>query len=370
MSSSISGSDPGHKEDDARLAWQHWLAVFCGTFFGLSALLFALLLLIDPYDTGRFPGFGIVGIGDSTTRTADASRGRDPRFNATVIGSSTGQLLDPYRLSRETGLRFSQLTMAATGPQEQLTLMRWVISHHPDYGAFVIVTDPSWCSSDPGLPLSKPFPFWLYGSDLEYLAHLLNSRSLDRAAWRIEIALGMRQPVDPVGYFDYTKEIKHKFVPGLPGSSAKITNEHWSPPDLPWIDRLRAFLAGLPQSVRVVLVMPPVYFTLLAEPGSKQAADLDACKAALTNAVPDRQGSGFLDFRLDTEAAHDAVRFADALHSGHGLTRQMEDAIIALLRSDQVGLNPSRGDAAWTTPPSGRYRGRSWKAEQVLDTTP
>ena len=79
MSSSTSGSDRvGHAEAAARLAWRRWLAVFCGTFFGIGALLFALLLLIDPYDTGRFPSFGIVGISDHSLRTADVSRGRDP----------------------------------------------------------------------------------------------------------------------------------------------------------------------------------------------------------------------------------------------------------------------------------------------------
>lgn len=216
------------------------------------------------------------------------------------------------------------------------------------------------------LPLSRPFPFWLYGSDLDYLAHLLSSRSLDRAAWRIEIALGIRKPADPVGYFNYMNQVKHSFVPGPPGPSARIDSDHWSPPSLPWVDRLRAFLADLPQSVRVVIAMPPVYFTLLPQPGSKQAADLDACKAALAKIVSDRQGSGFLDFRLDTEAAHDAVRFADALHSGEGLARQMEDAIIAVLRSDEVGINPSHR----TTPQSGQYGRRSWRAQQVMDAIP
>ncbi len=127
--------------------------VFCGTFFGVGGALFALLVLIDPYDTGRFPNFGIVGIADISPRTGHASRARDPQFNASVIGNSTGQLLDPYRLSRETGLRFNQLTIPATGPREQLAVMRWVMSNHPAYGAFVIVTEPTWCSSDPDLPL-------------------------------------------------------------------------------------------------------------------------------------------------------------------------------------------------------------------------
>ena len=44
-----------------------------------------------------------------------------------------------------------------------------------------------------------------------------------------------------------------------------------SPPPLPWIAQLRAFLATLPPNVDVVVVMPPVYFTLLPPPGSEQA---------------------------------------------------------------------------------------------------
>ena len=72
-------------------------------------------MLIDPYDTGRFPGFPITGTGDHTLKTAAASHGRDPRFNASVIGNSTGQSLDPYRLQRETGFRFNQLAIAGAG---------------------------------------------------------------------------------------------------------------------------------------------------------------------------------------------------------------------------------------------------------------
>ena len=63
-------------DSDRRPAWRRWLIVFCGVYFGAGALLFALLLLIDPYDTGRFPSFGIVGIDDRSMRTADASRAR------------------------------------------------------------------------------------------------------------------------------------------------------------------------------------------------------------------------------------------------------------------------------------------------------
>jgi hypothetical protein len=192
MISSISDSDPRTQGGDAgRQAWRRWLVVFCGV-KGAGAVLFALLLLIDPYDTGRFPSFGIVGIGDRSMRTADASRGRDPRFNAAVIGNSTGQRLDPYRLSEGTGLRFIQLSLPKLGPQEQLVLMRWVMSQHPDYGALVIVTDPTWCSPDPDRPLENPFPFLMYGGNLD-LANVERRRWIvRRGGFKLPSASGRR----------------------------------------------------------------------------------------------------------------------------------------------------------------------------------
>src|SRR5215475_7265546 len=77
MTSSISTSDPPARAEETARPWRRWLAVFGGVYFGLGAVLFALLLLIDPYDTGRFPSFGFVGVADRSIRTADASRARD-----------------------------------------------------------------------------------------------------------------------------------------------------------------------------------------------------------------------------------------------------------------------------------------------------
>jgi hypothetical protein len=163
-------------------------------------------------------------------------------------------------LHRETGLRFNQLAIAGAAPREQLTVMRWVISHHPAYDAFVIVTDPSWCWSNPDPPLVYPFPFWLYGSDLDYLANVLSAKALDRAVYRIGIALGLMQPADPVAYFDYTKAVQVVFTPE-PEAPGNPADARQPTPQLPWIERLHAFLATLPSNVRVVVAMPPVYFT-------------------------------------------------------------------------------------------------------------
>ena len=110
------------------------------------------------------------------------------------------------------------------------------------YGAFVIVTDLAWCSHDPDLPLYTAFPFWLYGDNRTYLANVLSSKSLDRAVWRIGVALGLQQTVDPVGYYDFLKGRDVVFMPEF-GDPSEDTRNLQLPHRLPWIDRLRALLA-------------------------------------------------------------------------------------------------------------------------------
>src|SRR5580700_2687055 len=90
--------------------WRRFALAFLTVFFGVIGSIYAALVAIDPYDTGRFPTPLKPGVLDGNQRTANASRGRDPRFNAAVIGDSRGQLLDPEKLSRTTGLEFVQLT--------------------------------------------------------------------------------------------------------------------------------------------------------------------------------------------------------------------------------------------------------------------
>ena len=206
MISSTSSSDPpagdlANRGADA--SWRRWIIVFCTTFFGLGGLLFTLLLLIDPYDSARFPTLGIVGIDDHNPRMANVSRGRDPAFDGAVFGNSTGQLIDPHRIGPPTGLSFTQLTVPATGPREQLAMMGWFASHHDKLRALILVADNSWCAQSPDLQVTHPFPFWLYGGDRDYVTHVLNSKSLDRAVWRVQLAFGMRPRTDPVGYSDY-----------------------------------------------------------------------------------------------------------------------------------------------------------------------
>lgn len=131
----IAGPRPG-RSDDA--AWRAAVARFLAVFVAVLALTLALMLLIDPYDSGRFPGIGISGVSDTNQRTENVSLGRGDNFNAAIFGNSRGQLLDPDRLSQATGLSFVQLTIPGTFAPEQLAMMRWFIRHHPRIGALVL----------------------------------------------------------------------------------------------------------------------------------------------------------------------------------------------------------------------------------------
>src|SRR5215210_6947746 len=171
MSSSTSSSEIALA---AAPEWRRWLGVFIGTLAVAGALILALVLIVDPYDSG-FGLLGIKGVDDASPRTANASRARDPQFDSAVIGNSTGQLVKPSELSQLTGARFVQLTTPGTGPREQLAMMAYFVRHHPRIRALAITADAGWCLRDPALPLQHPFPFWLYGeSKLDYFSHMFS----------------------------------------------------------------------------------------------------------------------------------------------------------------------------------------------------
>ena len=103
--------------------WRRFLIAFGATLAVAMAVIYAFLVLIDPYDSGRFASLGLAGIADDNPRTANVSRGRDPRFDSAIIGNSTGAMLDPARLSRATGLNFVQLTVSGALVREQLAVL-------------------------------------------------------------------------------------------------------------------------------------------------------------------------------------------------------------------------------------------------------
>ena len=342
MSSYISSSDT-----TPPALWRRWLAVFCGVLFGATGLVYLFLLVLDPFDTGRFPSVGIAGVMDESPRTANASRGRDPRFDSAIVGSSTGQPLDPTRLARATGLSFVQLTTPGTGPREQLALLDYFVARHERIGALVLVVDNTWCTQDASLPMTHPFPFWLYADHIEYLRNLLSERAVRHAFRRIGIALGVKQATDPVGYKDYEAGKAWNFHPDI-SSLALPASAPLPLPDVrfPAIERLGDFLGRQRSAAPFVIVMPPIFATALPRVGTAEAAHLAACKAALARVASGRPGARLLDFHVDDEVARDPRNFMDTEHYRAEIARKVEAGIA-------IAISSGAGSRAQSEPAAG-----------------
>jgi hypothetical protein len=317
-------------------AWRRCVIAFLTVFFGGLGSIYAFVLAVDPYDTGRFPTLLHSGVSAGQSlfemgqRRGSASRGRDPRFNAALFGNSRTQLLDPAKLSEATGLSFVQLTTPGSGPSEQMTLMRYFLRHHPGAEAIVLGADERWCSHDPSLPVIFPFPFWLYRGDLEYLEHLLSTRAFTNAQTRIKLAMGLASPADPRGYVDYeTGHVWNFHPPAAPdigvAAAAIPANTYF-----PALEEFDLLLAELPPQTRLVIMIPPVYYTVLPRPGTLDAADLSACKAELARRLG-RERSAVLDYLVDGPISRDPKNFMDRVHYRLNIARVIESRIAAVL---------------------------------------
>jgi hypothetical protein len=296
--------------DRTDTAWCGFVVRLLAMFVAVLAVTLAFVILIDPYDSGRFPNLGISGVSDTTQRTENVSLGRSKKFNAAVFGNSHGQLLDPDRLTQATGLSFVQLTIPGAYAPEQLAMMRWFIRHHPRIGALVLAADARWCSADP--QPWKWFPFWLYGdSDLQYLANSLNSRSVGAAFRRIKHAMGLLQPSHPRGYDDYERRLppdyRFDFPPPAPAPASAAFD--LGPRQFPAIDRLAAELEAAPAGT------PPRRSISRCCPTTRNRSPCSRkCKARLARLAAARPRGGFLDLLVDSPIARDQASFDDIDH--------------------------------------------------------
>jgi hypothetical protein len=321
--------------------------VYLQTFGATLALLYVLILLIDPFDNRFFPSLQLSGSIDTDARTAIVSRGRDQRFDAAIIGNSQMQLLSPARLDSATGLGFVHLTMPGSGPREQLTAWAWFARHHPHPGAIVLGAGPGWCTSDPSPAMYVPFPFWLYsGRPIDYYLNIFSTGSLERSWRRLMLALGLQTPSDPTGYWDYETGTVWNFHPTLP-SEASRSAAAIPPGDLalsfPAAGRLAEAIASVPADTAVIIVMPPVFYTDLPSSGSADDVRVAACKQALSKLVAGRRHSAFIDLRADNPLARDPANFMDEIHYRGPVARLIEARIARVLRdgADLASTHPT-----------------------------
>jgi hypothetical protein len=351
-----------HKTKPSDRVWRRFALAFLAVFAGVVGVVYAFIILVDPYDSGRFPSLGLNGAHDmaeggdgraaaktnrssdpaafgntdESQRTANVALGRAARFNAAIFGNSHGQLLSPHRLSQATGLKFVQLTVPGANVREQIAMMHWFIRHHAEIGALVLALDERWCATDPALPLRSPFPFWLYGdSNLVYLANVLSTRTLRDAFRRLASVFGAPATSDPSGYADYEAGKVWNFKPrkrvageGFPALDDRPFRRE---PDFPGLVLLDQLLEEAPATTPVVIVLPPQFYTQLPPPGTGGARFRDYCKWQMALRAERGAGSAFIDFLVDSDIARAPENFMDEEHYRSNVAEIVEGEIAGAL---------------------------------------
>jgi hypothetical protein len=317
--------------------WSRCLRACLVTLAICAFLLFTFVIAIDPYDSGKFGVFGINGVADRNTLTANASRARDADFDSAIIGNSTALLINPSALSRATGLHFVQLSVVGGSPREELTVLDFFLRRHAHVGALVVGADPSWCvHEDNNKP--RPFPYWLYGrSRLVYAGALFSGAAIEHAVQRVQIGLGKRQRSDPTGTFDSEDS--------WPVGVFRDTNRPADPPPVtdtplrnvfPWVSRLDEVISKLPGDVPVVVLVPPTQASTVARPGTLEAADREACNVALKRLVAGRPHSNFINYRVDNALTRDRANFIDYIHYRSNIAAKIAAGVAASVRDGEA----------------------------------
>lgn len=327
MSSSTSSSDtdPG---------WARSLIACLGTLIGGALVILALMVVVDPYDSGKLGLLGIAGVDSRSTQFTAASRARDPDFNAAIIGNSTAQMIEPSALSRATGLRFAQLYVTGASPREQLAVLDFFLRNHKEVNALVIAADPGWCVHERPKEAGAPFPYWLYDEGVvTYAARLISWPAIEQAFQRLSIGLGWRQRMARDGFVSYEDiwppgRFNAVNIPRDPPVAATAAAREV----FPEIAALQGVVRKLAADVPVVIIVPPTFAPTVARPGTDAALERGACDAALRQVVTGRPRSNFINYRVDNAMTRDQANFADFIHYRASLARKIEEGIAASLK--------------------------------------
>lgn len=305
--------------------WRTFVFRLLAVFIGGSALLFASLLLADPWGTLPFPSPFPRMPADHSQRWAYPELARSPRFDAAIIGNSTSRLLDPADLDPVTTATFVNLAMVHSFAYEQAQLLDVFLGAHPAPRALLIGLDRVWCERGDTLERYGygPLPEWLYRGDAtNALGHLFNMHAIE-TAWRsVSAGLGFSpRPYGPAG-FQLIDVDHHRFDPAL--AKALITEnlgEFWSTPADPnpatWhyvaLDWLRARVDRLPSSTRLLLVFVARHH-LYPAPGTVGADMMAECHRRIVALARARPNTGVYDLSMPSPMTLDDNRWWDAVH--------------------------------------------------------
>jgi hypothetical protein len=338
-------------------AWRRYCALAL-LYAGVPAIaLYALILIVDPYDSVPFsPAWERYPVrGDH--RHWNARLVRKPGFDSAVIGTSSAMLLKPSELEQAFGGAFVNLSMPAATPFEELRLLDLFRRLHPPVRTVIVGLDGLWCHPDSSRPftndtLRRASPEWLYDDASWNDLPPFNKTTLKAAYDQARALLGLFVPYERWldGYEDLTRtlhkhndseSIRKRIYEGAhEGALWRSPGHRKRLPTYPDLDHLADALARLPASTLKVVFFSPYHHAHQPEPGSEQDALWSGCKRKAA-ALADRVGQVVVvDFLLRSSITRDDHHYIDGYHYtttvASELTRYLQDAVRGPLREGEA----------------------------------
>lgn len=329
----------GSASTEAREArrWRRWLAAFLLTTGLLGTFVYAGVVLVDPFSTGRFTLIQGVDVASRNARLLKGGVARDPQFDAAVFGSSTGFPLDPRRIGNGTGWAVAQLAIPASLPPSQLLVARTFQRYHSNGANLQIYTlDELWCRpGDPAAGAWGAFPEWVYESpDREYLSRILFPEAVTAAARRLVIRAGlMETPARADGF------MTTNLTPVPRTKLAALVRPSANPaPDnrFPALELLAAHIAALPAESRLAFAFMPPYVNMLPVAGSPAEARLQACKARAREIAGLRPHTAWLDLMTENALTTNVMNYYDEVHTTPAAADEIAAAIVRVLKEKDL----------------------------------
>ena len=347
--------------------WRKFWRTALSITLGGGLLLYAAILLVDPFDALSFSLPVERAPVVTNQRYSFPALARKDRFDSAVIGTSTTRLLRPANLDRSLGGSFVNLSMNSGTAWEQAQILDLFRRHHPSPRTVIIGMDIVWCRVEAEYEklTFRPFPPWLYDDNpWNDLLHHFDLKTIEQAALQLAYITGL-QPARR-GLDGYTNFLPPRSEYDLARARGHIYGQPEPKPFEPvvppvdidpatrnsWVYASHALLAEmlaeLPDETTKILLLVPYHRYNQPRPGSEAAAQLEECKRRLTEMAATRPNGHVVDFMIDSEITRRDENYWDVLHYGVDVAARLADLIAeaAAGRADRDDLyrylTPSR----------------------------
>lgn len=319
-----------------------FLQILITSFIVLVVSVYAMILLVDPYQNVPFSLALDRAPISSNQRFAYPAIARSPRFDSVIIGSSTVRLLQPENLNSLTGARFANLAMNSATAYEQMRLHELFLDNHADAKHVIIGIDDSWCRREAVFEkyTFRAFPEWMYDHNRwNDLLYMFNDKALENTVRLLELIAGKRRAkYEKDGYRDFTVNfgaydidaVRKRLYPNGPPALRNEVNLAPSSDRKEWAfaahDLLANMLARADGRTATMLLFTPLHVDYLA----RGEALYRECKGRIFN-LAHQHGAGVIDFMVNSKITQADENYWDPLHFRAGVARRLEEEIAAAL---------------------------------------